>query len=143
MDKDEVFSEGLFPEDMEFGGIPYVAHEDVRASADIDHFLATLETDDFDVNEEASPSQAAAMEDYPTPEETLPTVEGPHSRIEVAIPELTPEQRLQYGSVFSEIVEAILDETVAGNGLLSYHVQFIDGRDELVRICSACLYGNI
>jgi hypothetical protein len=134
MDKDEVFSEGLFPEDMEFGGIPYVAHEDVRASADID---------DFDVNEEASPSQAAAMEDCPTPEETLPTVEGPHSRIEVAIPELTPEQRLQYGSVFSEIVEAILDETVADNGLLSYHVQFTDGRDELVRICSACLYGNI
>ena len=143
MDKDEVFSEGTFPEDMELSDVPYVAYDDVRASADINDFLAGLQNDDFNVNKEASPPQAAATEDSHTPEETLPTVEGPHSRIEVAIPELTQEQRLQYESVFSEIVEAILDKTVADNGLLSYHVQFTDGRDELVRIYSACLYKNI
>ncbi|KAF4975261.1 hypothetical protein FZEAL_7928 [Fusarium zealandicum] len=54
------------------------------------------------------------------------------SRIEVAIPEMTLEKRREYSFVRSDIIEAVFGELPPKRGHISYHVEFTDGREELI-----------
>ncbi|KAF9770252.1 hypothetical protein IL306_012226 [Fusarium sp. DS 682] len=75
-------------------------------------------------------------------EEKVPQIEGdlsgipmrssPSYRFEVAIPEMPIEKRNEYSAVHSDIVEFTFGELPSDHGTISYHVEFTDGRQELV-----------
>jgi len=56
----------------------------------------------------------------------------PSYRFEVAIPEMPIEKRNEYSAVHSNIVEFIFGELPSSRGIIKYHVEFTDGRQELV-----------
>ncbi|KAF5010014.1 hypothetical protein FDECE_3793 [Fusarium decemcellulare] len=60
------------------------------------------------------------------------STEEPSYRIEVAIPEMPLEKRMEYSVVHSDIVEFVLGEHPAEHGYVSYNVEFTDGRQELL-----------
>lgn len=95
-------------------------------------------------------SEAISMEDVP-PEEALPTPEydapatsptpladsldiiSPESiRLEVAIPELSAEQRAEYSTVESDVIEEILREETLDSGDVRYRITYTDGREDQV-----------
>ncbi|CAM1500676.1 Fc.00g098380.m01.CDS01 [Cosmosporella sp. VM-42] len=55
----------------------------------------------------------------------------PQNRIEVAIPEMSLEQRSEYDSIRSEIIQCVKREFPAKRGKISYNVEFTEGREEL------------
>ena len=57
---------------------------------------------------------------------------GPRSNIEVAIPEMPLEKRSEYVEVHSRIVEFVNAELPTKRGNSTYHIEFTDGREELV-----------
>ncbi|KAF5567719.1 CHD1-transcriptional regulator [Fusarium phyllophilum] len=59
-------------------------------------------------------------------------VSQPHYRFEVAIPEMPIEKRNEYLAVHSDIVEFISGELPPSRGIIKYHVEFTDGRQELI-----------
>ncbi|KAF4988974.1 hypothetical protein FGRMN_9447 [Fusarium graminum] len=56
----------------------------------------------------------------------------PTYRLEVAIPEMSIEQRSQYSTVESNIVEFVFGELSPDRGVISYRVELTDGRQELI-----------
>ncbi|KAK2681056.1 Helicase superfamily 1/2, ATP-binding domain [Fusarium oxysporum f. sp. vasinfectum] len=56
----------------------------------------------------------------------------PSYRFEVAIPEMPIEKRNEYSAVHSNIVEFIFGELPSSRGIIKYHVEFTDGRQELI-----------
>ncbi|KAL7768048.1 hypothetical protein ACKLNR_002349 [Fusarium oxysporum f. sp. zingiberi] len=56
----------------------------------------------------------------------------PCYRFEVAIPEMPIEKRNEYSAVHSNIVEFIFGELPSSRGIIKYHVEFTDGRQELI-----------
>jgi hypothetical protein len=74
-------------------------------------------------------------QDIPQIEEDGPNVFRvfqPHYSFEVAIPEMPLEKRNEYSAVHSDIVEFISGELRSSRGIAKYHVEFTDGRQELV-----------
>jgi hypothetical protein len=58
--------------------------------------------------------------------------ETPLPRIEVAIPEMPPSRRAQYLEVYSEVIELIRNKVELPEMDVLYHVDFTDGRNDLV-----------
>lgn len=56
----------------------------------------------------------------------------PGTRIEVMLPELSAEQRAEYSTVESDIIETILQEERLVTGDASFRVMFTDGREDEV-----------
>lgn len=80
----------------------------------------------------------------------------PTQRIQLNVPEIPLEIRMEYVSVHSEIVESVVEELAPNEGRVEYRVEFTDGREELVgrhsclvrsiacftRICLLWLYAS-
>lgn len=56
----------------------------------------------------------------------------PHTSIEILLPMMPAEEKEKFESVWSEVVEEVLEETFSKTGEKSYVVQFTDGRIETV-----------
>lgn len=65
---------------------------------------------------------------------------APATQIEVAIPELAAERRIEYSAVHSSIVERLVDARDLGNDYVEYDLEFTDGRIESVRLLSKPVY---
>lgn len=59
---------------------------------------------------------------------------APATRIEVAIPELSAERRLEYSAVHSMVVERLAGVREYLNDYIEYDLEFTDGRIETVRL---------
>lgn len=53
-------------------------------------------------------------------------------RLEVRVPEMSPEKREEYINVKSTIIDAVKGEEITEAGSIFYQVEFTDGRDEVV-----------
>ncbi|KND89588.1 hypothetical protein TOPH_05608 [Tolypocladium ophioglossoides CBS 100239] len=77
------------------------------------------------------------------PDEAItPPGQAPDVRLEVAIPEVPTDMRYEYATVYSDVVERITD-AVGGRGQAQYHVEFTDGREDLVRHTNEQLQSHI
>lgn len=61
---------------------------------------------------------------------------APATRIEVAIPELTADRRMEYSAVHSMVVERLVCNREYLNDYIEYDLEFTDGRIETVRVKS-------
>ncbi|KAM0340078.1 hypothetical protein ACHAPU_010651 [Fusarium lateritium] len=66
------------------------------------------------------------------PEPVVLSDSKPTYRLEVAIPEMPKEQRNQYFTVESNIVELVFGELPPDRGVISYRIELTDGRRELI-----------
>jgi hypothetical protein len=99
---------------------------------------------EVDVEAQQTPQETIDTQDHGNnnKKDDLPEIEGdipepaipPKStyRLEVAISEMPMEQRSQYSTVISDIIEFIVGELPPDRGVIGYHVEFTDGRQELV-----------
>jgi hypothetical protein len=99
---------------------------------------------EVDVEAQQTPQETINIQDHEdnNKEHDLPQIEGditeptttpkPTYRLEVAIPEMPMEQRSQYSTVASHIIESVFGELPPDRGVISYRVEFTDGRQELV-----------
>ncbi|KAJ4327315.1 hypothetical protein N0V84_002213 [Fusarium piperis] len=143
MDTDDVFYEPL--EGFNTGG-----NQDNDIERSLQRLLA-------DLNDDGDPDPNPGTDDdalSPDPEPTLqpvPTAEQEHEQsthdatdeplasipkmgytIQVAIPEMPLEKRMEYSVVRSDIVEFVFGELPPKRGQVSYNVEFTDGRPELI-----------
>ncbi|KAM0254722.1 hypothetical protein ACHAQJ_006503 [Trichoderma viride] len=72
--------------------------------------------------------------------ETLQVV--PAVQLEVAIPEVSAEKRIEYSAVYSSVVEQITGISDFGQDELQYHVEFTDGRVDSLDIADLLEYIN-
>ncbi|KAM0415751.1 hypothetical protein ACHAPT_013299 [Fusarium lateritium] len=141
METDDVFYEP--PEGFNTGG-----DQDTEIEQSLQRLLADL-NDDADANPGLDDDAPVAnMEESVHP---APPVEQEHEesnqgaenepqdaipkkgyRIEVAIPEMPREKRMEYSVVRSDIIEFVFGELPPKRGQVSYNVEFTDGRKELI-----------
>lgn len=68
---------------------------------------------------------------------------APATRIEVAIPELSAEKRMEYSAVHSMVVERLVCNREYLNDYIEYDLEFTDGRIETVRLKSNLSIHNL
>jgi hypothetical protein len=68
---------------------------------------------------------------------------APATRIEVAIPELSAERRMEYSAVHSMVVERLVCNREYLNDYIEYDLEFTDGRIETVRLKSNLSIPNL
>lgn len=143
MDTDDVFYEPL--EGFNTGG-----DQDNEIERSLQRLLADLK-DDGDpnpnpgTNDASTPDPESILDSVPTVEQEKheqqthdPTSESQVSipkigyTIQVAIPEMPLEKRMEYSVVRSEIVEFVFGELPLKRVQASYKVEFTDGRQESV-----------
>ncbi|KAM0220381.1 hypothetical protein ACHAQD_006104 [Fusarium lateritium] len=113
--------------------------------ADLNGSNGALPTDmEVDVEAQQTPRETIDTQDHDNnnKEDDPPQIKGditepvispkPTYRLEVAIPDMPMEQRSQYSTVISEIIEFVFGELPPDRGVISYRVEFTDGRQELI-----------
>lgn len=113
--------------------------------ADLNSTDGALPTNmEVDVEAQQTPQETIDTQDDENnnKDDDVPQIEGditepatppkPTYRLEVAIPEMPMEQRSQYSTVVSDIIEFVNGELPPDRGVISYRVEFTDGRQELV-----------
>jgi hypothetical protein len=78
--------------------------------------------------------------DINTPSSEILVQVAPTTRIEVAIPELTAERRIEYSAVHSRVVERLADVREYPDDYIEYDVEFTDGRIDTVRLKSKSVF---
>lgn len=86
-------------------------------------------TETFGRDQQDTPEQKDATF---SPKPSLLPVNLEARGIEVVIPQIPAEQRAEYSTVESEVIEAILQEEKLVNGDTSFRVMFTDGREDKV-----------
>ncbi|RTE71716.1 hypothetical protein BHE90_013878 [Fusarium euwallaceae] len=143
MDTDDVFYEPL--EGFNTGG-----DQDNEIERSLQRLLTDL-NDDGDSNPNPETNDDAFAPDPEAALDPVPTVKQEHEQqthyatsespvpipkmgytIQVAIPEMPLEKRMEYSVVRSEIVESVFGELPLKRVQASYNVEFTDGRQELI-----------
>lgn len=101
---------------------------------------------DLEVQQQASPNEVVNTQDEDrndSEEDEIPRIEGdiedkamspagPTYRVQVVVPEISLEERAQYSTVHSDIVEFVFGEVPKEDHTTDWRVAFTDGRNELV-----------